>query len=53
MRLRRAAVKGKSPQENIKITTEISKMADFLRGYVIRRLFQRRVQAVIQKSLIG
>jgi DNA-binding transcriptional MerR regulator len=53
MRVRRAAVKGKSPQENIKITTEISKMADFLRGYVIRRLFQRRVQAVIQKSLTG
>lgn len=50
MRLRKAVVKGKSPQENIKITTEISKMADFLRGYVIRRLFQQRVQAAIQKS---
>ena len=53
MKLRRDAVKGKSAQENIRITTEISKMADLLRGYVIRRLFQRRVQAVIQKSLTG
>ena len=51
MKLRRSAVKGGSPQENIKITTEISKMADFLRSYVLRRLFQRKVQAVIQKSL--
>jgi DNA-binding transcriptional MerR regulator len=52
MKLRRIAVKGRSPQENIQITTEISKVADFLRSYVIRRLFQRRVQAAIQKSLL-
>jgi DNA-binding transcriptional MerR regulator len=51
MNLRKIAVKGKTQQENIRITTEISKMADLLRGYIIRRLFQRRVQAVIQKSL--
>jgi hypothetical protein len=51
MSLRKAAVKGKSQQENIRVTTEISKMADLLRGYIIRRLFQRRVQAAIQKSL--
>jgi DNA-binding transcriptional MerR regulator len=51
MNLRKDAVKGKSQQENIRITTEISRMADLLRGYIIRRLFQRRVQAVIQKSL--
>ena len=51
MNLRKVAVKGKSQQENIRVTTEISKMADLLRGYIIRRLFQRRVQAVIQKSL--
>ncbi len=51
MNLRKVAVKGKTQQENIRITTEISKMADLLRGYIIRRLFQRRVQAVIQKSL--
>jgi hypothetical protein len=51
MNLRKAAVRGKSQQDNIRVTTEISKMADLLRGYIIRRLFQRRVQAVIQKSL--
>ena len=51
MNLRKVAVKGKTQQDNIRITTEISKMADLLRGYIIRRLFQRRVQAVIQKSL--
>ncbi|HOM29725.1 MAG TPA: MerR family transcriptional regulator [Deltaproteobacteria bacterium] len=51
MRLRKAAVKGKTDHENIQITREISKMADLLRGYILRRLFQRRVQAAIQKSL--
>ena len=51
MNLRKVAVKGKTQQDNIRVTTEISKMADLLRGYIIRRLFQRRVQAVIQKSL--
>jgi DNA-binding transcriptional MerR regulator len=51
MDLRKFAVKGKTQQENIRVTTEISKMAEHLRGYIIRRLFQRRVQAVIQKSL--
>jgi DNA-binding transcriptional MerR regulator len=51
MALRKRAVQGKSTKENIKITTEISKMADFLRTYIIRRLFQRRIQETIQKSL--
>ena len=51
IKLRRKAVQGRSPQENIKITTEISKMADFLRSYIMKRLFQRKVQATIQKSL--
>jgi len=51
IRLRRKAVQEKSHQENIKITTEISRMADFLRSYIMKRLFQRRVQATIQKSL--
>ncbi|HDP23824.1 MAG TPA: MerR family transcriptional regulator [Deltaproteobacteria bacterium] len=53
VRFRKEAVKGKSQQENIRITTEISKMADFLRSYIMRRLFQRRVQTTIQKSLKG
>jgi DNA-binding transcriptional MerR regulator len=51
MALRKKAVHGKSTKENIKITTEISKMADFLRTYIIRRLFQRRIQETIRKSL--
>lgn len=49
--LRRNAVRGKSTKENIRITTEISSIADFLRSYVLKRLFQRRVQSTIQKSL--
>jgi len=53
MRLRKTAVTGRSQQENIRITTEISKMADLLRSYILRRLFQRRVQSAIQKSLSG
>jgi DNA-binding transcriptional MerR regulator len=51
MKLRRLAVKGKSKQENIRLTTQISTMAEFMRGYVLKRLFQRMVQATIQKSL--
>lgn len=51
MSLRKAVVRNRAPQENIRITAEISKMADLLRGYILRRLFQRRVQAAIQKSL--
>ncbi len=51
MNLRRAAVKNRPSLENIRITTEISKVADLLRSYILRRLFQRRVQAAIQKSL--
>jgi len=49
--LRKKAVQGKSTKENIKITTEISVMADFLRTYILRRLFQRRINQTIQKSL--
>jgi len=51
MKLRRLAVRGKSKQENIRFTTQISSMAEFMRGYVLKRLFQRMVQASIQKSL--
>lgn len=49
--LRKRAVQGKSTKENIRITTEISMVADFLRTYVLRRLFQRRIQQTIRKSL--
>ncbi len=51
VKLRRNAVRGKSTQENIRITSDISRIAEFLRSYILKRLFQRRVQTVIQKSL--
>ncbi|HON38620.1 MAG: MerR family transcriptional regulator [Pseudomonadota bacterium] len=51
LRLRRDAVHGTSAKENIRITTEISRVAEFLRGYILKRLFQRRIQSTIQKSL--
>lgn len=51
IRLRRDAVHGTSAKENIRITTEISRVAEFLRSYMLKRLFQRRVQSTIQKSL--
>lgn len=49
--LRKKAVKGRSTKENIKITTEISMMADFIRSYVIRRIFQRKIRQTISNSL--
>jgi len=51
VKLRKKFVKGKSTKENINITAEISKIADFLRTYILKRLFQRTVQETIQKSL--
>ncbi|MEA2102401.1 MAG: MerR family transcriptional regulator [Thermodesulfobacteriota bacterium] len=49
--LRKKIVKGKSTKENMQITTEISKMADFMRTYIIRRIFQRKIQKTISRSL--
>lgn len=49
--LRKKAVQGKSTKENIRITSEISMIADYLRTYVLRRLFQRRIEQTIRKSL--
>jgi len=48
--LRKKAVKGRSQKDNIFITSEISKKAEFFRSYIMKRLFQRRVQDTIQKS---
>ncbi|MCD6571537.1 MAG: MerR family transcriptional regulator [Deltaproteobacteria bacterium] len=53
MSLRKKVVKGKPVKENIKITTELSATADFLRSYILKRLFQGEVQARINKSLGG
>lgn len=51
MALRREVVRNKSKEENILITSEITKSADTIRGYVLKRLFQRTVEDNIRKSL--
>lgn len=52
MALRRKIVAGKSTRENIRITTELTRIGDFYREYILRRLFQKRVEQNIQKSLV-
>ena len=52
MALRRKIVSGKSTRENIRITAELTRIGDFYREYILRRLFQKRVEQNIQKSLI-
>ncbi|MDD5167207.1 MAG: MerR family transcriptional regulator [Syntrophales bacterium] len=51
MLLRRKIVSDKGIKENIRITTEISLSSGFFREYILRRLFQSRVQENIRKSL--
>jgi DNA-binding transcriptional MerR regulator len=51
MALRRKIVAGKSTRENILITAELTRIGDFYRDYLLRRLFQRQVEQNIQKSL--
>jgi len=51
MALRRKIVAGKSTRENIRITAELTRVSDFYRAYILRRLFQRQVEQNIQKSL--
>jgi DNA-binding transcriptional MerR regulator len=50
MVLRRKLVSDKTTKENIRITAEISITGDFYREYIMRRLFQRKVQNNIRKS---
>jgi len=52
MVLRRKIVTGKSTRENILITAELTRIGDFYREYILRRLFQKRVEQNIQKSLV-
>lgn len=52
MVLRKDVVRNKSKEENIRITSEITKSADTIRGYVLKRLFQRTVEDNIRKSLL-
>ncbi len=51
MALRRKIVAGKSTRENIRITAELTRISDFYRDYLLRRLFQKQVEKNIQKSL--
>ena len=52
MVLRRKIVAGKSTRENILITAELTRIGDFYRDYIMRRLFQKQVEQNIQKSLV-
>jgi len=51
MALRRKIVAGKSTRENILITAELTRIGEFYRDYILRRLFQKQVEQNIQKSL--
>lgn len=51
MALRRKMVAGKSTRENIAITAELTRVGDFYRDYILRRLFQKQVEQNIQSSL--
>jgi len=51
MTLRRKMVAGKSTRENIAITAELTRVGDFYRDYILRRLFQKQVEQNIQSSL--
>lgn len=51
MALRRKIVAGKSTRENILITAELTRIGEFYREYILRRLFQKQVEQNIQKSL--
>jgi DNA-binding transcriptional MerR regulator len=52
MAFRRQTVKGMSKKENIQLTSEISKAAETIRSYVLKRLFQRAVEKTILKSFL-
>src|SRR5450759_95571 len=52
MALRRKIVAVKSTRENILITAELTRIGDFYRDYILRRLFQKQVEQNIQKSLV-
>lgn len=51
--LRRRIIKGLSAKDNIEVTTNLTRAANQFRGYILRRLFQRKIQSHIQQSLNG
>ncbi|MBI9092924.1 MAG: MerR family transcriptional regulator [Desulfobacterium sp.] len=46
--IRKKLVKGTSTKDNINTTVELARRADFTRGYILRRLLQRKTQANIK-----
>ena len=49
--IREKIVRDRSPKENMQISIELSKAAEYARGYLLRRLFQRKIQTHIRMSL--
>jgi len=51
--IREKIVRDRSLKENMEISIELSKAAEYTRGYLLRRLFQRKVRSHIKMSLEG
>ncbi len=49
--IRKKIVKGKDMKENMQLSIELSKAADVARGYLMRRLFQKKIKSNIYKSM--
>lgn len=49
--IRKKVVKGKDMKQNMQLSIELSKAADFARGYLMKRLFQKKIRSNIRKSL--
>lgn len=49
--LRKRCLRGKSKQEKMRMTLEMAKRVDLMHSYMMRRLFQRNILSVIEKSL--
>jgi DNA-binding transcriptional MerR regulator len=49
--IREKIVRDRSLKENMEISIELSKAAEYTRGYLLRRLFQRKIQTHIKMSL--
>jgi DNA-binding transcriptional MerR regulator len=51
MEFRKKIIHGMSPKGNAEITTNLTRAANLFRGYILRRLFQQKIQSRIQRSL--
>ena len=48
---RKRIIRGMSAKDNAEITTNLTRAANLFRGYILRRLFQQKIQTRIQRSL--